>query len=130
MSNDLDPLWHVQRLPDHESGVRRLYSTTQGNAYQPLRSLAEAKAVPDGIVVLEGDYGGQIYLVAPAVQIACTVDTLQHLLAQLDEIAWPHDDGCGAHVYYERQATGTGIVGGMGGGAVTGDLWLHPRLAE
>ena len=126
-----DPFFpNAKRLPNHESAVRRFYSDAHGLPYAPLHTLEEAKAYDDGIVVFEGDDGGQIYLVAPASAIMCGEETLRHFLDQLDEIEWPSGDGCGAHIFYERQPIGTRIPGGMGGGAVTGDLWLHPRIAK
>lgn len=127
----LDPFFpNAKRLPNHESAVRRFISDAHGLAYNPLHSLEEARIYDDGIIVFEGDNGGQIYLVAPASQVMCSEKTLKHLLDQLDEIERPSGDGCEAHIYYERKPVGTGIPGGMGGGAVTGDIWLHPRIAQ
>jgi hypothetical protein len=63
---DKEPIENLEILPDHESGVRRLVSDAQGLSYHPLHSLAEAKSFPDGVVILEGDDGGQIYVVCPA----------------------------------------------------------------
>lgn len=57
--------------------------------FVPLPSLADARDVPDGVVILEGDYGGQIYVVAPAARVACSEGALQLLLRDLDDIAWP-----------------------------------------
>lgn len=126
-----DPFYpNAKRLPDHESAVRRLYSDAHGLPYTPLHTLEEAKTFDDGIVVFEGDDGGQIYLVTPASRVVCSERTLRHLLDQLDEIEWPSGDGCGARIFYERQPIGTGIPGGMGGGAVTGDIWIHPRIVR
>lgn len=117
-------------LPDHESGVRRLYSDAHGLPYVPLRSLAEAKQHEDGIVVMEGDWGGQIYLVCPARFVACDEPTLNQLLQDLDTIAWECNEGEGARVYFERASTGSGIAGGMGGGAVTDELWVHKEFHD
>jgi len=83
--------------------------------------------VPDGIVVLEGDHGGQIYVVAPAREVHCSEEVLGHLLADIDEAQW--DDEEGARVYYERHAPGASISGGMGGGVVTDAIWVHPKLS-
>ncbi len=105
----------------------RMVADATGRSYQALRSLADAQAVPDGIVVLEGDYGGQIYVVAPAGEVRCSEEVLGQLLADVDGGAW--DDAEGARVYYERHSPGAGISGGMGGGAVTGAIWVHPELS-
>ena len=114
-------------LPDHESPARRMIADAHGGSYRAVKSLADAKATPDGVVVLEGDYGGQIYVVVRASRVACSAEVLQRLLAELDATEW--DDPEGARVYYEVQPIGSGIRGGMGGAFVADAIWVHPRLA-
>jgi hypothetical protein len=92
-------------------------------------SLADARAVPGAAAIFEGDWGGQIYLVAPAARIACDEDALARLLAALDEIAWPGNDPSGRSLRYERLAPGERIPGGMGGAVATEEVWIHPELA-
>jgi hypothetical protein len=100
-------------------------------SYRPVASLSAAQADPHGIVVFEGDDGGEIYLVCPARHITCSEDRLQHLLVDLDEIEWPgNDDPSMRRIYFESRAAGQGVPGGIGGGQVTGGLWIHPRLAK
>ena len=94
--------------------------------YHALHSLAEAQAVPDGVVVLEGDYGGQIYIVALAREVHCSEEVLAQLLTDIDAAEWADEDG--ARVYYERHAIGAGVSGGMGGGNVETHVWVHPKL--
>ena len=117
-----------QILQPHESAVRSLVYGAHGIPYQPLHSLEEAKAYPDGIVVMQGDYGGTIYLVCPASLVTCSQETLEQLLSDLDMMTW--NDLSGARVYYERQPVGTGIAGGMGGGRVTSDIWIHDEFVQ
>lgn len=117
-----------QILQPHESAVRSMVYGAHGIPYQPLHSLEEAKAFADGIVVMEGDDGGQIYLVCPASLVACNQETLEQLLRDLDGTKW-NDLGM-AHLFYERQPVGTGIAGGMGGGRVTGTLWVHNQFVQ
>lgn len=95
---------------------------------RPLRSLAEARAVADGVVILEGDWGGQIYVVAPAARVASDEAALERLLRDLDAIAWPENDPGGASIRYERLRPGDTVPGGMGGGHVREDVWIHPEL--
>ena len=95
---------------------------------RPLGSLAEARAAPDGVVILEGDWGGQIYVVAPAARVACEEAALDRLLRDLDAIAWPENDPGGASIRYERLRAGEAVPGGMGGGEVREDVWIHPEL--
>ena len=114
-----------------ESPLRRMMAETGAVDYHPLSSLAAAQADPQGIVVLEGDDGGQVYLVCPARDIACSEEKLQQLLVDLDEIEWPgNDDPSMRRVYYESRGVGEGVPVGTGGGQVTKGLWLHPRLAR
>jgi len=117
-------------LPEHESGVRRLVAEGSGVPYRALRSLAEAQASPDGVVVLEGDDGGQVYVVCPAALVRCSEAALEQLLRDLDGRAWPHNPPDMARVFFERHAVGEPIWGGMGGGQATGDLWVHPEFAS
>jgi hypothetical protein len=99
--------------------------------YRPLGSLAEARASSDGVVILEGDWGGQIYVVAPAARVAADEAALGRLLRDLDALAWPANDADGARVRYERLPAGAAVPGGMGGGVVAegGGVWVHAELA-
>ena len=96
--------------------------------YLPLHSLEEAKAAPDGVAILQGDDGGQIYAVCRASRVSCSADILETLLCDLDEIAWPGNDPDMRRVYYERLSEGAGVAGGMGGGTVTSEPWIHDEF--
>jgi hypothetical protein len=120
-----------EMIPDHESPVRHMLSAAHGTSFEALRSLDEARQAPDGVVVLEGDWGGQIYLVCPASLVGCSDAALKALLDDLDVIAWPPDgEPEGRGIYYERHAIGEGIPGGMGGGVVTEGLWIHEEFED
>jgi len=121
-----DSLFQPPQLPSHESAVRRLMAEATGASYQALESLAEAQAAPDGVVILEGDDGGQVYLTVPARLVRCSEQTLATLLADLDAHAWQDLDS--ARVFYERRAIGAGVGGGIGGGHVVDGVWIHPDL--
>lgn len=112
-------------LPDKERPLGRFMADAHGVAFRPLASLAEAKAADDGVVILQGDDGGQVYLVCPASLVRCAEATLEQLLIDLDELAWPGNDPNMRRVYYERLATGSGVPGGMGGGRVAAEPWIH-----
>jgi hypothetical protein len=58
----------------------------------------------------------------------CTAAELEQLLAEIDSFAWDCNEGQGCGVFFERHGEFEGISGGMGGGATTGDLWVHPEL--
>ena len=115
----------INVLPEHESGVRRMVSDARDVAYQPLHSLDEAKSFSDGVVILEGDDGGQIYVVCPASLVRCSAEILNDLLRDLDAIACPGNDPNSARVFCERLPTGAPVFGGMGGAVVSDAVWIH-----
>jgi len=119
-------------IEDHESPVRGAVARVEGTSYYPLRSLEEAKSYVDGVVVLEGDYGGQIYVVCPASLVCCGQEALEKLLRDLDGIAWAcnADYPRSAGVFYERLPVGSGVDGGMGGGLVIDGVWVHEELSD
>jgi hypothetical protein len=124
--SDSDPA----TVPEQESAVRRMIAEARGLPFHPLSSLKQAQSQPDGVAILEGDWGGQIYVVCPAPLIHCSEAALGRLLRDLDKIAWECNDGEGAALFYERRPPGSGVAGGMGGGRVTDDLWVHKEFVD
>ncbi len=131
-ANDLgeDPsrAWTPKCLSEHESGLRRMIADAGGASYVAFRSLEEAKASPHGTVILEGDEGGQIYVVVRAERVRCDEAALHALLRDLDAYCWADPDS--AHIYYEARALGEPIPGGMGGARVTPEVWIHEELEK
>jgi len=121
-------LFKPATLAEHESGLRSLMAEASGSPYRSFKTLSEARSVPDGIVILEGDDGGQIYVVVKAAAVQCSEAALKSLLLDLDAREWK--DPSMAHVYYESSGTRGGVAGGMGGGRITEAVWVHTRLAE
>ncbi len=117
-------------IPEYESPMRRMMADAHGTPFHPLQTLDDAQQHEDGVAILQGDWGGQIYAVIPARMIRCSIETLQKLLLDLDSEAWSCNENEGASIYYERKPAGTGVAGGMGGGASTGGLWIHPEFDE
>jgi len=115
-------------IPNHESAVRKLVSEAHGLAYEPLQNLNEARSYLDGIAILQGDDGGQIYIVCPVALIKCSESTLQQLLTDLDALAWPGNDPDSAKIYYERKSSDTNVIGGMGGAKVIENIWIHQEF--
>lgn len=111
-------------MVDHESAPQCDWIAGK-NPYEC--SLNDARAYPDSIVVLEGDDGGETYVVSPIDFVRCNEATLRKLLHDLDEIEWPGQADM-AHIYYIRARAGTNIGGGMGGDWVTEGVWIHERL--
>jgi len=97
-----------------------------GEAIRTLWSLIDALAVDDGIVIIEGDYGGQIYLTIPARLVRRSERELWELAYLLDGWEWDEVEGNG--VFFERHPAGSVLEGGMGGGMVGHGLWMHPDL--
>ena len=114
----------------HRSVLRELMAEASGRSYVAFETLDQVRADPDGAVTLEGDDGGQIYVVVPGQQVGCSEEALTRLLHDLDQISWPGNDEGSAHLVFERVAVGTGVAGGMGGGVVTSGAWIHPELVR
>jgi len=110
---------------EREKKLPRKYGVTaipqKGHSSFPLKSLKEAKSDKDGVVILQGDDGGQTYLVCLASQVACSEHDLELLLKDLDEIAWPGNYPDMRHIYY---------AGSMGGGVVSVEPWIHTQFIE
>jgi hypothetical protein len=105
-------------------------SDAHGVPYHPLGSFEVAKSFPDGVAILEGDDGGQIYVVCPVSLVKCSEDALNNLLRDLDDIAWPGNDLNSARVFYERRPIGSPVFGGMGGAYVIEDIWIHQEFID
>jgi len=108
------------------SPLRFVTAAVTGNRYQHCKTLAEARATEDMVVIMEGDYGGHIYFTCPVTRIRCDAETLSRLLADLDALCWDDPDGAG--LYFELVSPKTGVAGGMGGGMVLDGIWLHDKL--
>lgn len=107
----------------HESPIRKMQSDANGKKYTALKNLEEARQAGNAYLIMEGDDGGQIYLVAPVAIVKTTEDTLNDLLKDLDSKAW--DDISMAGLYYETHEPNTAVSGGMGGGMAENSLWVH-----
>ena len=111
------------RLPqtEPENPARRVLAEVSGQSYRPLGSLKEAQACKDAVVILDSDYGGQVLMVCPAALVRCSEEDLKQLARMFggDE---------GASLSYQQLPVGAHVPGGMGGGLVTDDLWIHDDL--
>lgn len=110
--------------------MRSLYNKAHGIEYNPIDGYELAKNTEDACVILEGDWGGQIYLVCPMKYVHCSEKTLLNLLKSIDSIEWGCNDGKGRAICFEVIPIGQGVAGGMGGGIVVDGLWLHERLID
>jgi hypothetical protein len=114
----------------HRSPLRELMAEAVGGSYVAFETLCEAKADPEGVVIVEGDDGGQIYIVVPAQQVLCAYQTLTWLLHDVDGISWPGNDDDSARIVFERVPVGATVAGGMGGGIAPRDPWIRPELVR
>jgi len=130
-----------KEIPEHEQPCQSIMHEVHGTQkkYKPLKSLEEARAAEHGAVVIEGDWGGTIYLSCPVKYVNATQDELSALAEWLERAFWGcnfwtregHTHIQGGHgVYYLDAPPGTGIWGGMGGGAHMDGLWVHPEVVE
>jgi hypothetical protein len=116
-----------ETLSDHESGLRKMKAEADGTSYVSFKSLAEAQSNPNGVVILEGDDGGQTYVVCPASKVKCSENVLHQLLSDLDSKKW--NDPSMAHIYYEQKRIGEGVFG-KGGAVVGTEIWIHKEFHE
>lgn len=111
--------------------VREWLARIHGEPYRFFRTLEEARDDPDGAIVLSGDYGGTIFLTAPARIVVCSEEALATLVSDLDAVTWMSGDQTIATVAFEAHPVGSGVVGGDGGGNVIDSVWVHPmRVPE
>ncbi len=96
--------------------------------FSPPTNFEKAKRASNGTVIMEGDWGGQIYLSCPMKHVNCSRETLQQLLKYLNNIAWDCNEGDGTLLRFQRQSPGDEIWGGMGGGKVVDGLWIHEEF--
>jgi hypothetical protein len=79
-------------------------------------------------LVLQGDWGGQVYLTVPSSLLGPNAKP-QGLLSEMDKYAWDCNEGDGASLFHVQvKHPQHGISGGMGGGRLTNGLWLHDEF--
>ena len=100
------------------------------DSFKSYSDLETAKSDSNAYVVMEGDWGGQIYLTCPVRYVICDEDMLKKLLKKLDHMCWKCNGGDGAAIRYETFSQGEIVAGGMGGGLAVDGLWIHPKILE
>lgn len=110
-------------IEKNENPLRRMIADSHGLKYEALNSLDEARKTNNAYLVMQGDDGGQIYLTAPVGIVKVNEKILEILLKDIDTLAW--NDPSMVGMYYEIHEKNTGVAGGMGGGRVENDLWVH-----
>jgi hypothetical protein len=92
-----------------------------------LFSLEEAAHFPDSYAVFGADSGGQVMATCPLPLLRCDEATVKRLADDLGVLLWNDDTG---GVSYERYTPPAIVGGGMGGGQITGELWIHPTVVR
>jgi hypothetical protein len=117
-------------IPDLESPVRRMLADVHGGSYVAYASREEAAADPDAAMVIEGDYGNQIFVACPLRAVTASDEDLEAPLHELDRIAWGRDYAEACDIRFERAPVGSGVAGGMGGGRVDEAIWVHEEFVK
>ena len=115
-------------LPEHERPLGHFFHESYGTPFEPFRSFEEARNNDSSYVILQGDWGGQVYVVAPMCMVKCSERSLKNLLKVIDDEQWSCNEGDGAEIFYERLIPPGPVAGGMGGGVATQDIWVHPKI--
>lgn len=82
-------------------------------------------------LVVEGDWGGQIYLSVPFGMLLAGCEQIDLLAKKIDRFCWPSNRDDGVSVYEvetEAESESESIPGGMGGGRIIEGLWLHEEI--
>jgi hypothetical protein len=108
-------------IPLHHRPFEDVLAAKLGYTYIPYDSLDAARVDKDAIVILSGDDGGQVYLTCPVAKVECSESSLGTLLTEMGIFAW----GDGEDMYFERARPDRLVSGGMGGGPVEDDVWIH-----
>jgi hypothetical protein len=107
------------------SRLRRLMTESQGHQTPIYLSWEEARNDPDAAVVISGDDGGTVYLTVPLRLVHCSAQAIAQFATELDATAW--NDPTALEVTVEHLPVGSSVPGGMCGGLVVDDVWLHPH---
>jgi len=108
------------------SSLHELVAKAQNKKLETISSFKEALSKKNSYLIMEGDDGGQIYLVCPMSLIKCDEEVLDGLLKKLDAMAWK--DISMARLYYEILIPNSIVPGGMGGGIAEEKLWVHKEF--
>jgi hypothetical protein len=114
------------RMPEQDSNMipehfRPVEFMDDPEHYVAFQTLDEARQHLHAVVIMTGDYGGQVYLTCPVSKVCCSEGALRELL---NALAWL-DRRNGEQLTYEVTPVGAGVSGGQGGGEVITGVWLH-----
>jgi hypothetical protein len=114
----------------YESPLRSTVSQSREVPYLAFRTLGEAKDAAVAAVILEGDWGGQIFATCPAGLVRCTEERLRRLAGELETAIHVMTFTGSAKVVFEPLPIGAEVAGGMGGGIITNGVWSHEQIRQ
>ncbi len=115
-------------IREHERAIGRITAEQQGLSYSSAGTLSDARRLQDFALILEGDWGGTIYVTCPVEAVRCDEGTLANLLTDVDDIFHSIADGRG--IYFECAPIGSRIAGGDGGAIVEKGVWCHSFIYD
>ncbi|MFD0675599.1 MULTISPECIES: hypothetical protein [unclassified Paenibacillus] len=116
----------MKLIPQFHSPLRHIMNEAHSLNHKFIKTFEEAKEIKNSYLVMEGDHGGQIYIVCPVHIIRADLGTLSRLLIDIDNAQWDEADSTG--MYFEIFNPGDIVSGGMGGGLALEKLWVHENL--
>lgn len=116
----------IDHVLQPDDSLPRFSASEDDPHYEAVQSLEEAQRQQGFALIMEGDYGGQIYLTCPVSLLCCDQKALQQLLEDIDAIQWKEPFGRG--LFFEKIPLGASVRGGMGGASICSDLWIHKEL--
>src|SRR5688500_3746631 len=117
-------------IPDNVSPLRNIMTEAGQDNLVNIENLKTANETKNATLILEGDWGGQIYLTYPVKYVKCKEETLLNLLVDLDDLVWGDQGEDSRKVLFEIRKLGDGISGGMSGGLVIEGLWVHEEFED
>jgi hypothetical protein len=129
MENDIN-YQEENLIPDNVSPLRYILTVAGKDNLINIDGFKTAIETKNATLIMEGDWGGQIYLTCPAEYVKCKEENLLNLLVDLDDLAWGDQGENSRKVLFEIRKPGEGISGGMGGGLVIDGLWVHEEFED
>lgn len=113
-----------------QSAARSMMAESGGRTYRSFRTLGDAKAAPIAAVMIEGDYGGQIFATCPVRLVGCSEERLRSLAEELETRTNATDYAGSAQTIFEPIPVAGRVAGGMGGGRVVDGVWVHEEIRQ
>lgn len=117
----VDRMMKCMEIHEVRDSIVRFSNTTADYCYL---TFEEAKVATDSYVVMEGDWGGQHYIICPMRLIKCTEEALLQLLKDIDEVEWPCNKGDGIDIVFQRLYADTTYISSCNGASILDGPWI------